>query len=113
MEINELRIGNLLQDAKGRICKVTELTEDRFIAPSIMGALTTHPHEPIKLTKDWLLRFQFTNAKNSSNFVHGDFLLYGTTVGGFWFDKNNMLFNYVHELQNFYFTLYKKELQYK
>ena len=59
MESTELRIGNLLHDREGRLCKVEELYTNEFKAPAILGGMTSLPNSPIPLTKDWLVENGF------------------------------------------------------
>ena len=52
MNANELRIGNYLQDAKGRLCRVEKLGVDDMdgvYAPALKGVVTSLPLCPIEL----------------------------------------------------------------
>lgn len=59
MGARELRIGNLLGDGSGRLCRVEEISRYEFKAPAIVGALTTLPNKPMPLTEEWLIKLGF------------------------------------------------------
>ena len=130
----ELRLGNLFANIEDdSIYKVTKINEDTIEGICInkmgwFGEQHFHLIEqvlPIKLTEEWLLKFGFNKdykkgyiGKDFSNqdfvltepFVMGDWqkgYAFEFTTGGWSKYKE---FNYVHELQNFYFTLTSEEL---
>ena len=130
----ELRLGNLFANIEDNsIYKVTKINEDTIEGICInnmgwFGEQHFHLIEqvlPIKLTEEWLLKFGFNKdykkgyiGKDFSNqdfvltepFVMGDWqkgYAFEFTTGGWSKYKE---FNYVHELQNFYFTLTSEEL---
>ena len=130
----ELRLGNLFANIEDdSIYKVTKINEDTIEGICInnmgwFGEQHFHLIEqvlPIKLTEEWLLKFGFNKdykkgyiGKYFSNqdfvltepFVMGDWqkgYAFEFTTGGWSKYKE---FNYVHELQNFYFTLTSEEL---
>ena len=130
----ELRLGNLFANIEDdSMYKVTKINEDTIegICINNMGWFSEqHFHLieqvlPIKLTEEWLLKFGFNKdykkgyiGKDFSNqdfvltepFVMGDWqkgYAFEFTTGGWSKYKE---FNYVHELQNFYFTLTSEEL---
>ena len=130
----ELRLGNLFANIEDdSIYKVTKINEDTIEGICInnmgwFGEQHFHLIEqvlPIKLTEEWLLKFGFNKdykkgyiGKDFSNqdfvltepFVMGDWqkgYTFEFTTGGWSKYKE---FNYVHELQNFYFTLTSEEL---
>ena len=130
----ELRLGNLFANIEDdSIYKVTKINEDTIEGICInnmgwFGEQHFHLIEqvlPIKLTEEWLLKFGFNKdykkgyiGKDFSNqdfvltepFVMGDWqkgYAFEFTAGGWSKYKE---FNYVHELQNFYFTLTSEEL---
>jgi len=109
----ELRIGNLLHDKKGKLCRVEGLGIEQYHeidAPAIHGALTSLPHTPIPLTEEWLLKFGFDNKCYE--------VIYDNTLGCYNFAVYNMGGDkvvcaspeYVHQLQNLYFALSGEEL---
>ena len=130
----ELRLGNLFANIEDdSMYKVTKINEDTIEGICInnmgwFGEQHFHLIEqvlPIKLTEEWLLKFGFNKdykkgyiGKDFSNqdfvltepFVMGDWqkgYAFEFTTGGWSKYKE---FNYVHELQNFYFTLTSEEL---
>lgn len=127
MEIDfykDLRIGNILQDKQGRICKVeqlsTEMGQDRVEA--IKGAVTTMPISPIPLTEEivlrlgWELDMEFEN--NTSYFTHPEYYAINKSDKGYELMINHeywitIKIDYVHELQNAIWALssFKKELE--
>ena len=128
MRSNELRIGNLIIDSKGRICrldgiKLDDTTEFEIDAWPIMGGgVVSLPFEPIPLTEEWLIKFGFEQlTKKSNGFKSGSYSYSGKvslilnhdglrTWTNFW-QGNEM--RYVHQLQNLYFALTGKELTIK
>ena len=124
MKAKNFRVGNYLQDNKGRICKVeklgTDWNENGIEAPAIKGALTTNPNAPIELTYDWLINFGF--VKVGSNYEKGwlllhtnkntgtiDFLLNEPQTGKY---KATVL-EHVHQLQNLFFAITGTEIKLK
>ena len=124
MNASELRIGNLLLDEKGRLCRVDSINCNYFKAPAIKGAMTTLPNTAIELTEEWLIKLGFEpvsmmfenvpikqfNSTNRKFFLTKD-------IGKFYLylfnDREEELFNeikYVHQLQNLFFALTGKEL---
>ena len=118
MIAKNFRIGNYLQDGKGRICKVeklgTDWNENGIEAPAIKGALTTMPNTPIEITVDWLLNFGF--VKKSSEVYYLDTGAFGFEwiVGeGMYFEGVGIDIEYVHELQNLFFAVRLEEIRLK
>ncbi len=121
----ELRLGNLLQDREGRLCKVEEITSERdeyeededeggFSASAIKGPMTGLPHKPITLNEDWLTRMGVIN-KRLPNPRFEIFRLgphYNITTEG---REENQVFlcsvQYIHQFQNIYFALTGEELE--
>lgn len=73
MKATELRIGNYLQDAKGRLATVEGLSKNKIKAYS--GVITTMPLKPIPLTEEWLLKFWFEKCegRHGEYFKHREF----------------------------------------
>lgn len=127
MKAQELRIGNLVQDRKGNICKVEALEKDDIKAYA--GALTSLPLEPIPLTKEWLERFGFNyrlgnngnlpcykKQFNSKNITIARWKIHDIDLVDYqiWIDTLDITkINYVHQIQNLYFSLTGKELELK
>lgn len=131
MIAKDFRIGNLLQDREGRLCKVEELSIAGFKAPAIIGGLTSLPNKVIPLTEKWLLSFEFhkwgrDDIPSTVTFEKGILCIgarkhykEGLVFGWLWKKKeeNNSLswypqveIAYVHQLQNLYFALTEEEL---
>jgi hypothetical protein len=128
MKANELRIGNYIGD-KDDIAIVESIDKDgcmvQFINDEKNGFRISQPIKPIPLTEEWLLRMGFEKKEddlfiikltynNNSIKYSKD---YQTWV--YYKDDNDAGCNaiadcqYVHELQNLYFALTKKELTMK
>jgi hypothetical protein len=83
MKASEYRLGNLLQDSEGRLCKVTKLSTEEhneIRALAIDGAITSLPNKPIPLTEEWLVNLgvRRTIKNKDSGYVQ-----YGITHKGF------------------------------
>ncbi len=68
MKAEELRIGNLMADAHGLLCKVVEIQEDGYKTqpinplqqiPVFQSGDSIKPRVPIPLTEEWLIKFGF------------------------------------------------------
>lgn len=135
MKTNDLRIGNLVLNEDGGVCKLFNIHE---------GYIN---HKPIPLTEEWLLKFGFT--KNSQfDFDLYEVLKHKDEYNEFGYGSNEMQFaicledniefqiehhryfdnkrldpqnicipirhiKYVHQLQNLYFALTGEELEVK
>lgn len=125
MNVNELRLNNLIQDAKGRVCTVVNLCgindEIAISAHAKYSAITTLPYQPIPLTEEWLLRLGFKKDERG-RFVKEEFFCYlvcGASSG--WKTWVNLckddftlaLVGQVHQLQNLYFAMTSQELTIK
>lgn len=118
MKANELRIGNY--------CLVSSLVTK--VSPSIITDVWECERpwlEPIPLTDEWLNKFGFINGGYDFIFWHlndfelagNDFLNQGEETPEYaynWYlddnKHNQILINYVHQLQNLYFALTNEEL---
>lgn len=121
-----LRIGNLIQDNFGQIRKVTCIYESgtlgtryvTFDSPE-MAAYPEHPtFDGIPLTEEWLLNLGLIDSDRISIFgsfekasMSGVITIGCSNNGSQYTGKQNAV--YVHELQNLYFCLTGKELQFK
>ena len=137
MKASELRIGNLigmnLKDDDQNFFKVLEVAQEAMKTGAcgmrfdLVGEIHYHDadfFEPIPLTPEWLERLGFTHDEGISWFYSLDynkdvdtfkvFLLpddsgYGViNIHGF-----GVCLKHVHSLQNLYFCLTQKELQYE
>lgn len=72
MNTNDLMLGNLLIDAKGRICKVEQLSIDPDDTKiyAIEGATTSFPIVGIPITEDWLDQLGLTLHKDGGIFMN-------------------------------------------
>lgn len=131
MKANELRLGNIVEVktidySKGikSIWEVIKIDAEDF---QILSDFNDDPdYRPVKLTEDWLLRAGFRKQINKGfvtfhNYVcMTDFYLRESFKGGYYFgfiingrhyefnDATN--YEYVHQLQNLYFSLTGEEL---
>jgi hypothetical protein len=115
MNVKNLRIGNLLQDRKNNIVPVTEIRADEFTAISEENMITHLPISGIAITKEWLKSFGFTEGKYESFTLSEkgfqiDFELVNGQNYGSYLEGVGIDILYVHELQNLYYNLTKKEL---
>lgn len=109
LQPKELRIGNYLQDRKGKIAIVEELSKDKIKAYS--GMVTDLPLKPIPLTEEWL------DKLGAKLFPDGESLELSNRLIGYadcrntYYDKATGIdLEYVHQLQNLYFALTGEEL---
>ena len=111
IQANELRIGNILFNAGGLAVTTTAQTISDLDLKLIV-------RKPIPLTEEWLLKagFEFKGKRISKDWFY------------LWNDENRIVFalaemqdetgtyleiKYVHQLQNLYFALTGKELEFK
>ena len=123
MKKNELRIGNLLRDKVSKTeLKVIELTEKDIVTYVIDRSKFPLKNgwgiEPMPLTEDLLLRFDFKKIENDGVYytlngvnIDLDFETFLINNHSDMWDNYGVKLNYVHELQNLYFALTKEELK--
>jgi len=105
---NELRLGNWIQsrsDCKKDFVAFQVYKETFFDIESTYGEFI-----PIPLTREWILNFGF-QEKYSEKRIY--FRIKGMLIevkNGSKFYYNNIHLKHVHELQNLFFVLNKKEL---
>jgi len=115
MDAKELRLGNFLQDRKGRLCivKIIDNNDEGFMASAVKWLVTSLPNSPIPLTEEWLFKFGFEKG-NLEYFIHENVRINFDLQFEFK-GVNNLNFGtnleYVHQLQNLYFALTGKELE--
>lgn len=112
MKPSELRIGNLLFHNN-------EIITVKGISPHCGDyAINTDSSwvylkncEPIQLTEEWLLKFGYLPC----SFAENHFYIKGHVIWKcndmFLCDKNGVVLQYVHHLQNLYFAVSNKELE--
>ncbi len=123
IQSTELRLGNLLQSGKGiykvisislheSLMEIITISDDGFVIP--------YPtiYKPIPITEEWLLKLGFSIEDNESYQLDTDlgFCIWGRIGQSFnVYVNSDSIGNekeYVHELQNLYFALTGKELEY-
>lgn len=108
----QFRIGNLY-DHSGRVKKVTPIVIESLFERERFWC------KAIPLTEEWLLKLGFSEIGgcNEKDFTNGDYNIFINSIGevnflffreGDWYQK----ISYVHQLQNLYFALTNKELNY-
>ena len=133
MEAKELRIGNYVK-YEGYECyrEINEISKHCIkYHDSMLMPYCEAPDKPvlvgIPLTEEWLIKFGFERVMPTENFYDNDGYAYELNYWGRIALKNGVLISdeyyfldgldfdikYVHELQNLYFSLTKKELKIK
>jgi hypothetical protein len=127
MDSKELRLGNLFQDKYTKqVIEVMELSKEKILfSGNFKGKWQA---EPIPLTEEWLVKFGFENRYLSHLVLKEEYYCYcynkvkGLYIQVFVYDEKDKVvdaeyltptINYVHELQNLYYALTKKELTIK
>jgi hypothetical protein len=110
IQAKELRIGNWVYDREDKCdIQIMDLDDLRYFMY----------YEPIPLTEEWLLKFEF--EKKNNQYILDDYcveLIFDKTgwlMGEFDFNVDNFNYigtniNYIHQLQNLYFALTGEEL---
>ena len=130
MKASELRIGNLVKDIDGNIFNIKQENLCDFANGFIVV-------KPIPLTEEWLVKLGFEKLKeydDGENIIiqYGKSIIVGDDthdeklvislpfnyceIGDYQDDSAyilNITIDYVHQLQNLYFTLTNKELEIK
>ena len=106
MKNSELRIGNWIT-FDGLEAQVTAIPEGDFYEDE--------KFKPIPITDEWLVKVGFESNNSSSNFLtyyneRYDYRIEIHQDGDVWFDELRKI-QYVHQLQNLYFTLTGQELE--
>ena len=118
MEIGELRINNILNFQIRKTVKqgiITGLSKKRIVFDDSFSLnIKSENIQPIPLTSEWLEKLGFKAIK-SIYFLNKDFNLLETGDGVFEsLDVRHgvaVKLYYIHELQNLYYCLTKKELK--
>jgi hypothetical protein len=128
MKANELRIGNWVNNYRGNpekmeASEISEFYDGEILDPSGENTFVS----AIPLTEEWLLKFGFCKVKNSSsrysyrdgNWVFNNFWIteeFKPCIENYRDDCMNIIgmkLHFVHQLQNLYFALTGKELEYE
>jgi hypothetical protein len=119
MEAQELRIGNYVNGDLGKYYKFELSDFYDWWGDHNSHIFGDHIH-PIPLTEEWLLKFGFEFIEGepigdmsfNDNWTLGKFKInvWGNGWLFYWDDKWDNKLQYVHQLQNLYFTLTGKEL---
>ncbi len=128
MNITELRIGNLVSYNGTEVHKVVTISENDFSTKHtgtyyfntyIESGKTFSTHQPIPLNAEWFIKFGWRTRDGSwyqcpihywnYNTFHKELTLHEANDG----DSFDVKIEYVHQLQNLYFAITGKELEYK
>ena len=120
MEANELRIGNLVM-YDNRIFPIYSISKECPHLDTIefgAGLIEFSDIKPIPLTEDWLLKFGFEKLNRDVTGYEKDNLivewLFESWTGRLYYDCDTsiriIVIEYIHQLQNLYFTLTGDEL---
>ena len=121
MKTSELRIGNLvygIDDYKDTALPIYSINGDDTIRLKVgnesIGCYSVDWIKPITLTKEWLVKFGFDGLYKNDDFffelIHNDIIGFRLSIDGQYGYKE---IKYIHELQNLYFALTRKELKRK
>ena len=115
IDAHELRIGNYLQSGKG-IYKVISVSLHESLMDIITisedGIVIPYPtiYSPIEITEDLILKLGYSPCTFTNNYFNADGHRIWKCNDFFVCDKNGVILNHVHKLQNLYFALNGKEL---
>lgn len=131
LKVEDLRIGNVLFYGD-RIAEVSSVYRTHFVCEEsktrvVFGNSIQNNFQPIPITEEWLIKFgfTFTNGYDEKGLSYKSFYKF-TKVDGFTKGVSGMLniksiinpvsisthshIQYVHQLQNLYFSLTNEEL---
>lgn len=113
MKANELRVGNIVKYAKDVYNFAGQQTEVGDIIQ-----YETDYYEPIQLTEEWLLKFGFevkVGGRFGNEYHLDNFILYTSEKKSICFVWDEFILDiyFVHDLQNLYNCLKRKELTIK
>jgi hypothetical protein len=121
MNIKELRIGSFLRYkvSKNPVEVLGMQLKDNSVEIKGATGVSNSYFEPIPLNEDWLLNLGFDLVEelkdSTTEYSMGDFFILftgGKYVLSNYFNRKSSL-NYVHELQNLYFSITGSELEQK
>jgi hypothetical protein len=115
IKVNELRIGNHVLDEHGNISIINTISRSVRISNDKYEweSKSEDQIHPIQLTDELLLRCGFENYEVFKNTWGFNGIELYIQDGIMWVDlmNNSVEINYLHELQNLYFSLTKTELK--
>lgn len=136
IEVNELRLGNYAYDDENKVMKICRLETEEYnnfngdnynflYVLEDLNSTNEHPYylskviNPISITEQWLLDFGFEKVRNENTqklitaiFRHKlkPFHIQFTSKTNLLYATIGNSIQYIHELQNLFFALYKEEL---
>ncbi len=120
MKASELRIGNYVKTQIHGVGTVEAISENKILHSMNWVSLDMEYFEPIPLTEKWLLDFGFKMERvfEARRFtLHNGFIVNiqnrGVINFGIFNNAMSVEIKHVHQLQNLYFALTKKELTIK
>ncbi len=114
IKANELRINNYVYDTLGKVNQI-DLEAITYIVKEPLNQV-----QPIPLTEEWLLKFGFDDIKEIDNTDFKEYRLFNNysiciqfpcgAEAHCYAGNYPIAIEYIHQLQNLYFALTKKEL---
>ena len=119
--VNDFRIGNLVLDEDGELCKIEQLSSEKMECfqqvsnienKSCISAKYPSNIYAIELTEEWLLKFGAIKYEfeHKASQYRIDNMLFIIRENAFFDYGTGVKLQYVHQLQNLYFALYGEEL---
>lgn len=116
INVNELRIGNWVEDESHLQFQVEKIEKDAE-GPLFINGRWIEDILPVKLTEEWLIRFGFVIEYNTIFYfypliaIKDNFFITKNTNGRFYSKFGNKRhIQYVHKLQNMFFEYINKDL---
>ncbi len=126
MNLQELRLGNYIRhnvkDDNGNFCEPNEASMDEDDMLHFLGGVGIQQEEFISITENWLLKCGFTRDDewtpyrlkiNSILHLQGNAFNQVALANEKNIEVGSIRFEYVHQLQNFWFALTGEELSFK
>jgi hypothetical protein len=125
MKASELRIGNWYLSTKFKVpvmCEIGDFYEIYMRAEGSSEYDVDDIFKQIPLTEEWLVKMGFKSANDHSNYVLDEIEIswaytvvstnerFGFYLDGDILDSWKISLEYIHQLQNLYFALTRKEL---
>ena len=117
MNVKELRIGNIVM-WEGNHHKISSINSNGFVSitkknlePSRFLIQET---KPIKLTEEWLIKLGFQLVRESQSYDLGNFYIEVDFSTPITFTYHSGMYSikleYIHQLQNLYYSIRREEL---